>query len=257
MEVTENISQSHQELIKNYEAHLTLEEMQEAFKVAIETKRQREYRRQYSQELLKERTFEVKTVGELEVLFEQRYKENEGRYFEHTTFNGPVLSALSLYFANDKRFEELDESYSLDKGIMLQGPVGCCKTSMMKAFQLIGFRGFGVIPCKELERLYDKNGFASIEKYTKLELDWYKREHGWLFDDLGWEEAGKHYGKRVNVMEDVLEAIDRRKTSRVFHITTNDDAPALIEKYGERITSRLRSMFNQISYDPNAKDMRS
>lgn len=41
------------------------------------------------------------------------------------------------------------------------------------------------------------------------------------------------------------------------HITTNLNAEELQEKYGERIRSRMRAMFNLISFPSNSYDKRS
>ena len=40
------------------------------------------------------------------------------------------------------------------------------------------------------------------------------------------------------------------------HITTNLNADELQEKYGERVLSRMREMFNLISFDENSVDKR-
>lgn len=127
---------------------------------------------------------------------------------------------------------------------------------MLKAFQNIGIKTFGIVTCKKLEHMYDEQGSCIIDKYSECKLDGVKREHGWAFDDLGYESMGKHYGKELNVLEDVLELINTRKTWRVMHATSNLSSAQLKEKYGDRIFSRMRMMFNFISYDPKSKDMR-
>lgn len=40
------------------------------------------------------------------------------------------------------------------------------------------------------------------------------------------------------------------------HITTNLNAVEIEERYGERVRSRMRSMFNLLSFDSNTKDKR-
>jgi len=40
------------------------------------------------------------------------------------------------------------------------------------------------------------------------------------------------------------------------HITTNLNAEELEKRYGNRVRSRMRTMFNLISFDKNSKDKR-
>jgi DNA replication protein DnaC len=41
------------------------------------------------------------------------------------------------------------------------------------------------------------------------------------------------------------------------HVTTNLSASELEEKYGNRIRSRMREMFNLVAFDKNSKDKRT
>lgn len=236
--------------------NLSDEEVKTALDVAQTEKNARERERKYWESVNqeKENRFEFLDYETLKPYFKSSYKARNGVVFQETDDNVELIDKLCMYFANDPKF---DQYGSRDKGLLIQGPVGCGKTSIMKAFQNIGFRSFGIIECKELERQYDQKGFGSLEKYYSIKLDWEKREHGWLFDDLGWESKGKHYGKETNVMEEVLEAINHRVIWRCFHVTSNDSLDSLSEKYGDRIMSRMKMMFNQIAYSPKAKDMRS
>ena len=42
----------------------------------------------------------------------------------------------------------------------------------------------------------------------------------------------------------------------ITHITTNLSASEIEKLYGNRLRSRMRNMFNEISFDSNSKDKR-
>lgn len=248
---------SMRQVMEVYEPQLTAAEADQALRIAVKTKKLIEHRREYTARLCEQRVFQVRSYEEIKEQFYQMFEINEGAEFQETEFNKDILHTLCLYFSKDKRFEELKKSYSLDKGIILQGPIGACKTSMLKSFQQIGFRGFGIESCRQIESLYDEQGFGAVEKYGTLRIDPYKRECGWLLDDLGWEEDGKHYGKSANVLERIFEVIESKRVWRAMLLTTNYGVDKLRERYGDRVLSRMKMMFNQISYSPESPDMRS
>lgn len=245
------------QVMESYKHDLTPEEVENALSLAKKSKEYLKNRIAYKQKISQERVFVCPKKDELRDLFLLKYSENEGKDFIETEFNKEILDTLLLYFSGDVAFEQKGEGYRLWKGILLQGPIGSCKTSIMKAFQNIGCKSFGIIPCKEIERKFDKEGSIIIDKYSQTNLDWNKRIHGWLFDDLGWESMGKHYGKESNIMEDLLEAVNTRKSWEGMHLTSNLSIPEMNEKYGDRLMSRMKMMFNQISYHPESTDMRS
>ena len=86
----------------------------------------------------------------------------------------------------------------------------------------------------------------------------YEDHKAYCFDDLGVEHVGRYYGKDCNVMGEILISrydIFKQKGIKT-HITTNLNADELQEKYGERVRSRMREMFNLISFDENSVDKR-
>ena len=67
-------------------------------------------------------------------------------------------------------------------------------------------------------------------------------------DDLGVEkESVKHFGSEETVIEKILASrYNLFQNGIITHATTNLDATMLQEKYGERLYSRFREMFNLI-----------
>jgi hypothetical protein len=77
---------------------------------------------------------------------------------------------------------------------------------------------------------------------------------------MGVEPPGRFYGKDLNVMGEVLlsrydlflETNRKVKT----HATTNLNAEELEDRYGNRVRSRMRELFNLVAFDEKAEDKR-
>ena len=69
----------------------------------------------------------------------------------------------------------------------------------------------------------------------------------------------KYYGNECNtVAEILLQRYDLQiMEGTVTHATTNLNADELEELYGNRVRSRLRSMFNLIAFPASIKDKRN
>ena len=68
----------------------------------------------------------------------------------------------------------------------------------------------------------------------------------------------KHFGNDCNTMAEILLSRYDFMTQlgTISHATTNLNAKELEDAYGNRVRSRLRSMFNLISFAEAAKDKR-
>lgn len=140
-----------------------------------------------------------------------------------------------------------------NKGILLSGPVGCGKTSLMKLLRHVvpQLKPYRVVPCRNITFTFNKNGFETIQNYGENKY--------YCFDDLGVEPTGKHFGTECNVMGEIL--LSRYDLFTKFgiktHATTNLNAKELEDRYGARVRSRLRQLFNLISFDSSATDKRN
>ena len=110
---------------------------------------------------------------------------------------------------------------------------------------------------REVSFEFAKNGFETLPVYTH-KSNFQHRLSGFCFDDLGAEKQIKHFGNDCNVMAEIL--ISRHKqfieNNSITHITTNLSASELENYYGNRVRSRLRSMFNLIAFDRYSADKR-
>ena len=138
------------------------------------------------------------------------------------------------------------------KGILLTGPVGCGKTSMMQLIRHLvpHKRTYDIIPARNITFAFNHIGYKIIEDYGN--------GRSYCFDDLGVEPMGRYYGDDCNVMGEVLVSRHElyQQSKIPTHITTNLNAEELEERYGKRVRSRMRQMFNLISFDKHTKDKR-
>jgi len=185
----------------------------------------------YFRSIYREKIEEKHTAEQLFELFKSQYTITDNR----------VISLLCYYFANDKRFEK--HGYSLSKGILLYGNIGCGKTTLMRFFQKV--RYFQMRSVKDVAAAFAENGHGALAEY---------RKGVFCFDDYGIESEQKHYGVALNAMQDII--LSRYDYRLITHLTTNINADDMREMYGERVTSRLREMCNIIQFSPDAKDLR-
>lgn len=177
-------------------------------------------------------------------------------------YNKSIISLLCSYFSNDPLFEE--SGFSLNKGIMLVGPVGCGKTTIMKAFGRNSVNGYAIVACRKVSSDYthkNEGGHLALNKYSSLlptyaDRNFGQKELGFCFDDLGTEGTKKHFGNEMDVMAEIIyNRYDAGLLSKT-HFTANMTSEDIDESYGQRVRSRLREMCNFISFDPKAPDFR-
>jgi hypothetical protein len=129
-------------------------------------------------------------------------------------------------------------------------------------------RVYEIIPCRNVVFSFNHLGFKTIEDYGN--------DGFYCFDDIGIEPTGKHFGVDSNVIGEILlsrydlftrnlELASRsyRKNPSakigkpiVTHGTTNLNADEIEERYGNRVRSRMRELFNLIAFDKNCRDKR-
>lgn len=185
-------------------------------------------------------------------------KELYGRKFQLCVEDKPVLLKLAAYFLRDKELCR-DQQLDLDKGIMLTGPIGCGKTSLMHISRFLngGQYRYLMKSARDITFEFIQEGYEIIHRYSRGKL--YTSEYrNYCFDDLGTENNIKYFGNECNVMAEILlSRYDLFISKRlVTHITTNLSATELEDAYGNRLRSRLREMVNLIGFDKEVNDKR-
>ena len=153
------------------------------------------------------------------------------------------------------RDEEACQKYEIDfkKGILLLGPVGCGKTSLMTLIRDFFPTSFRPIlkSTRQVSYEFIQEGYGIIDQYGKASKIY-------CFDDLGVESSLKHYGNECNTMGEILlSRYDQFiQFGTITHVTTNLNSVELEKMYGVRVRSRLREMFNLISFEKHSPDKR-
>ena len=185
------------------------------------------------------------------IFLEAKGKILFGQHFKIFEEDKDILFKLSNYFIKDHiNCEKL--RIDPDKGILLSGPVGCGKTSLMKLMRYLvpHQRSYVVMPCRNIVFAFNHLGYKTIEDYGD--------EGFFCFDDMGIEPIGRHYGRDCNVIGEIL--ISRYElflqTNLKTHGTTNLSAMEIEDVYGSRVRSRMKKLFNLIDFDYNTNDKR-
>lgn len=239
---------------------LTDEEKEIVLRKALDAKIGRINSANYAAVVNSEPVFVNPTYEDLQMALFKELQELYG--WEIDEYNENQIDALCMYFSNDKRFESLESGYSLNKGLLLFGPVGCGKTTLLNILKRNTKAPFNVISCRKLADDFAQFGHVAIANYSKLK-EANKRDNlghdavGFCFDDMGTETNKKNFGNEANVMSEVLlNLYDVKSNIGRVHLTTNISDADIIANYGERVFSRLKEMVNIIEFPFDAPDRR-
>ena len=189
---------------------------------------------------------------------EKKGVELYGNHFKILETDYPIVYKLIAYFLKDEP-TCFQYGINLNKGILLTGPIGCGKTSLMNLMKYLTAteHKFFVKPCRDISFEFIQDGYQIIHKYSNGKL--YQSEpRTYCFDDLGTENNLKYFGNECNVMAEILlSRYDLFISKKLFtHITTNLSATEIEKHYGNRVRSRLREMVNLIAFEKSTPDKR-
>lgn len=195
---------------------------------------------------------------EVIIWLEQKGIELYGNNFKILETDYPIVYKLVAYFLKDEpTCYQLD--INLNKGILLTGPIGCGKTSLMNLMKYLAptEQKFFLKPCRDISFEFIQYGYQIIHKYSNGNLD-QSGPRSYCFDDLGTENNLKYFGNECNVMAEILLSRYDLFISKKLktHITTNLSASEIETHYGNRVRSRLRQMVNLIAFEKSAQDKR-
>lgn len=189
---------------------------------------------------------------------ERHGKKLFGPSFHIRPEDHPIIRKLLVYFLQLKG-EAVELGIDLAKGILLTGPLGCGKTSLMTLMSYIPGPGRNYIlrPCRDVSFEFIQDGYEVIGRYSKFAYNGSSPKI-YCFDDLGAERNLKYFGNDCNVMGEILLSRYDLYVSQgmITHLTTNLSAKTLETAYGDRVRSRLREQMNLLAFDETAADKR-
>jgi len=191
-------------------------------------------------------------LGKSITFLENMGKKHYGNQFKIYPQDRSIVYKLLVYAIRD---DENCKKHNIDpnKGILLTGPVGCGKTTLINLIKyfLPADQGHIIKTSRDIVFEYKTYGHQIIQRHGQSKAVF-------CFDDLGVEQRVKQYGNTCNVMAEILlsryDLFTSKKTKT--HATTNLNASELEHLYGNRVRSRLREMFNLIAFDKGTGDKR-
>lgn len=186
-------------------------------------------------------------------VFENKGKKAFGENFYLDPYDYNVIVRLENFIGKDPR-RAIECNVNLNKGIFLIGPIGCGKTSFILILRTYvkNESEFKFISAIDLSNEFSIEGPIIIQNYVNS----YKIL---CIDDIGREELGHYYGRKTNVIAEILRGrYDRKLKGDMIwtHATSNFGIDDLMTYYGEDICSRMKTLFNLIAFHPNSKDKR-
>jgi hypothetical protein len=160
--------------------------------------------------------------------------------------NKKLITTLCYFLSEDEKLET-ELGFSKKRGLLIRGISGIGKTFLVRCLEHNELN-----PIKILSMLEIADEVRSEGEY-RINLGDNKIIY---LDDVGTEEATiNHYGTKINFFKQFMEMIYlRNKTFNKLMISTNNSFSEIEEKYGFRVRSRIKDMFNII--DVAGKDMR-
>lgn len=140
---------------------------------------------------------------------------------------------------------------------LLKSLIGCEKPPIMHLIRPFAYRSsaYKIKTCREICFDFAKTGYEAINKYT-LKENYQSLLSGYCSNDLGAEQQIKHFGNDCNVMAEIL--ITRYKqfveNNSLMHLTSNLSASEIEMLYENRLRSRMRNIFNLISFNRDSND---
>ena len=192
--------------------------------------------------------FKERRKDEIEFL-KKRERELKEKYTAKFIFNLMAFTSKKVFDVDlivNPRFET-ELGYSFKKGLLIRGVSGLGKTFLIRCVQDNELQ-----PVQVLSMIAIANEIKSNGEYRLP----YSPEKIIYLDDVGTEQATiNHFVTKINFFKDYLEMY---YLNNIFYnnliISMNNDFDEIEEKYGFRVRSRIKDMFNII--DVVGEDMR-
>lgn len=220
-----------------------LEYANKCYNHSIWEKKQRE-KEKIENENNKQKLLEKCNARYMYSLMKWTSKNDFGKDLILNQYNKKFITTICYFLSKDNRFEtELE--YSFSKGLLIRGICGIGKTYLLKCVSDNELNPIDIFSMIHITDEIRKNGEFKIKARKIIYLD-----------DVGAEEPTvNHYGSKISFFEDfILRYYVHNKSFYNLIVSTNNNPNELEAKYGFRVRSRMREMFNVI--DVQGDDMR-
>lgn len=186
----------------------------------------------------RERLISEWTAGKFYLKIKSHFIHRHGRFFMQP-WNDQFIKAICFFLSADPRFES-ELGFSFTKGLLIQGTAGLGKTETIRAVADNPLYPIKIISILEVSE--------QVQQYGKCHLN---TKQLLLVDDVGTEpEVINHYGTKINWFKDFIELYYlENKTFNGLMLTTNLGGEELESRYGYRVRSRIREIFNVIKLE--------
>lgn len=175
-------------------------------------------------------------------------EKNYGKKLIVNQFNKTLISAICFFITRDERFET-ELGFSFKKGLLIRGVSGIGKTYLVKCIENNELNPILILSMIDIADEIKSEGEYNVKNNGRKII---------YMDDVGTEESTiNHYGTKINFFKNFIEQTYLKNIDAGFNwliISTNNSFNEIEEKYGFRVRSRMKEMFNVI--DVSGKDMR-
>lgn len=160
--------------------------------------------------------------------------------------NRHFITTLCYFLSNDPKFES-ELGYDPNKGLLIRGISGIGKTHLVRCLANNELNPIHILNLLEITDEIKDKGEYEIRIGDRKIL---------YLDDVGTEEPTvKHYGTNISYFKNFIELVYLKNNSfSKLMISTNNSFAQMEEKYGFRVRSKCKDMFNVI--DVKGDDMR-
>jgi hypothetical protein len=229
---------------KNFDREVVLQEANKRKHFAIESKQIT--KRELEKET--EKWNELKLQCDANYMFNLMAKTSLHKFRKRLIVNSDttlLIKVICFFLSSDERFEK-ELGFSLRKGLWIRGNYGLGKTYLMDCVKDNLLKPINIYSMVEISKVVKKEGDYQID-FSKLIY----------IDDVGSETDSnvKNFGTNINFFKDFIELyyLNNSKFNQLI-ISTNNDFDEIEYKYGSRVRSRVKDMFNVI--DVTGKDLR-
>lgn len=164
---------------------------------------------------------------------------------DNTTY---LIKVLCYFLSNDIRFES-ELGFSFSKGLLIRGISGLGKTHLVRCLENNQLNPILVLSMIEITDEIKEQGQYEMKMENKKVV---------YLDDVGTEEATvNHYGTKISFFKNFIELVYLKNKENGFNklmISTNNSFAEIEAKYGFRVRSRMKDMFNTV--DVRGEDLR-